>query len=198
MRLAYGPEAPVEDSEVLAALPPVEAPPAARRSEPVTAEQPPARWVRTYINDHRAGAVVGLALTRRCRGENRAAALGETLADIEAEIEADASTLEQVAARLGIRPDPVKLLIARVGELAGRLKLNGRLTGYSPGSRVLELEGLLAGIDAKHSLWRALGRAKSPALREFDFDALADRAVSQRERLRRHHDDAAREMLVLT
>ena len=39
---------------------------------------------------------------------------------------------------------------------SGRLKPNGQLTGYSPLSRLVELEGLSLGITGKLGLWRAL------------------------------------------
>ena len=39
---------------------------------------------------------------------------------------------------------------------SGRLKPNGQLTGYSPLSRVVELEGLALGITGKLALWKAL------------------------------------------
>ena len=44
------------------------------------------------------------------------------------------------------KPDRLKVAGAWAGEKAGRLKLNGHLTGYSPQSRVIELEGLVVGV----------------------------------------------------
>jgi hypothetical protein len=79
-----------------------------------------------------------------------------------------------------------------VAELVGRLKLNGRLTSYSPTSRLLEIEALLAGIDAKRSLWRALDAAGISPPPGVDFARLADRAEDQRRRLLPHHAAAAR------
>lgn len=43
-----------------------------------------------------------------------------------------------------------------------RLKLNGRLRGYSPLSRLLELEMLHIGITGKLELWQALQRTCLP------------------------------------
>jgi len=63
------------------------------------------------------------------------------------DLEADAATLTAVAERLSVSDDPIKRVVARGGELVARLKTNGRLNTYSPLSRLLELEMLLAGID---------------------------------------------------
>ena len=47
---------------------------------------------------------------------------------------------------LGARVDRLKAAAAWGGEKLGRLKLNGQLRGYSPLSRVVELEGLALGV----------------------------------------------------
>jgi hypothetical protein len=75
--------------------------------------------------------------------------------------------------------------------VAIRLKLNGWMVGYSPLSRLLELEMLLAGIDAKRSLWRSLAAAALPELHDVDLDLLTRRASQQRERMVGHHEQAA-------
>jgi hypothetical protein len=64
--------------------------------------------------------------------------------------------------------DKVKNIAAWGIEKVGRLKLNGQLTGYSPLSRVVELEGLLAGIAGKRgsgsrcSRWPPASPASTP------------------------------------
>jgi len=151
------------------------------------------RYLGIYINDHRAGGAAGLALARRCLSENEHSALGETLRHIVDEIAQDVDTLINVRRSLALKDDRLKRVIARVGERLSRFKLNGRLRGYSPLSRLLEIEALLAGIDAKRSLWLALHQRDSSAcLAGFDLPALARRAEDQRERLRPHHLEAAR------
>ena len=47
---------------------------------------------------------------------------------------------------------------AKVAEKIGRLKPNDQLTGYSPLSRVLELEGLRSGVQGKLGLWDSLAQ----------------------------------------
>jgi hypothetical protein len=107
------------------------------------------------------------------------------------QLEADATTLDDVARVLGVRGDPFKIGAARAGEMLGRLKFNGQLRGYSPLSRVLELEGLMAGIEAKRQLWKALKAAHRPELADFDFTTLATQAGEQRDHLKAHHRLAA-------
>src|SRR6478609_5185073 len=101
------------------------------------------RYLAIYLNDHLAGAALGVELARRLRSSNQGdREMGEPLARICAEIEADRETLVGLMERLGVARKPLKPALARVGERLGRLKLNGQLRGYSPLSWVLELEVL--------------------------------------------------------
>ena len=80
-----------------------------------------------------------------------------------------------------------------LAEKAGRLKPNGRLIGYSALGRLLELEALSGGVNAKLGLWRALRRTAQaePRLDEEFLDQLIARAESQLERLARLQGRAA-------
>src|SRR4051794_39799074 len=97
-------------------------------------------------------------------------------------------------AALGIPRSPLKRAVGWSGEKLGRLKLNGQLAGYSPLSRLLELEGLAAGIRAKEAMWLSLAElaAADTRLARVDPGRLAERARSQRERLEPHRLAAAR------
>lgn len=149
------------------------------------------RFLAIYLNDHLAGSVVGVELCRRARASNEGSELGEALAEICAEIEADRETLRRLMDRLGVGESRVKPAGAWLAEKLGRLKLNGQLHGYSPLSRVVELEALETGVAGKAMLWRALGRTYGDRLEGFDFEALAARAESQGQRLETHRRDAA-------
>ena len=154
------------------------------------------RLLGLYLNDHLAGAALGVELARRLRSSNRDdAEFGEPLAGICAEIEADRETLVRLTERLGTRRDPVKPLLARAAERLGRLKLNGQLRGYSPLSRMLELELLSSGIGGKVQLWNALEERFGDSLGGFDFHALAERADRQGQRVEDLHLSAARRAL---
>ena len=138
-----------------------------------------------YLNDHLAGATFGLELARRVRGANRGNEFGALLAELEAEIEEDRAMLERIFDRLGVPRDQAKTAVAWFAEKAGRLKRNGRLVGYSPLSRLLELEALSGGVNAKLGLWRALRAtaANEPRLDPDELDRLVARAEAQLERL---------------
>jgi len=140
-----------------------------------------------YLNDHLAGAALGLELVRRTARENKDSALGSFLADVLLpEIEEDRRTLQRLMGQIGIAPSRPKVAAAWLAEKLARLKLNGELWRYSPLSRLVELEGLAVGIEGKRALWLALEAARLDGLRGFDFQALAERAEFQRSRLEEH------------
>ena len=96
-----------------------------------------------YLNDHLAGSTVGVELARRAAANNRKSAYGRFLEQLAAEIREDRETLLDIMRSLGVGIDRVKVSAAWAAEKLGRLKLNGRLLGYSPLSRLvglLELE----------------------------------------------------------
>jgi hypothetical protein len=145
-----------------------------------------------YLNDHLAGATGGVELARRVRASNRDDdEFAKPLSEICTEIEADRETLVGLMDHLEIRRDPVKPAAAWAVEKLGRLKLNGQLTGYSPLSRQVELEGLLIGITGKEQMWMVLARTLGPRIGEFDFVQLAERAEHQRDVVRELHLQAA-------
>jgi hypothetical protein len=151
--------------------------------------------LRIFLQDHFAASTAGLELVRRARGANEGTDFGAPLARLADEIEADRRALEGVLEDLGFGPDRSKNLGAWAGEKVGRLKLNGQLTGYSPLSRVLELEGLIAGISAKLSLWRILVEvaAEEPRLDADHLQRLIDRGEEQRRTAEELRTRAARE-----
>lgn len=156
----------------------------------------PNRLLAIYLNDHLAAATLGVELARRLRSSNRGdAEFGDPLARICAEVEEDQSTLIRLMQRLNVDRSPVKPALARIAERLGRLKLNGQLRGYSPLSRVVELEGLATGIGAKLQLWNALEQSYGESLDGFDFHTLAERADSQGQRVEDLHLAAAQRAL---
>jgi hypothetical protein len=153
------------------------------------------KLLRIYLQDHLAGATGGLELARRARGANEGTPYGELLAKITDDIEADRRSLESLMDDLGFGADRAKNLVFWAGEKAGRLKLNGQLTGYSPLSRVVELEGLITGVNAKLSLWRTLREVAEP-VPELEADRLGrliDRAEEQLATLHELRSRAGRE-----
>ncbi len=137
----------------------------------------------TYLNDHLAGSTAGVELARRARGANEGTELGAFLSALVEEIDEDRDTLREVMRAVGAREDRIKVKLGWMAEKVGRLKPNGQLTGYSPLSRVVELEGLSLGVEGKRSLWRLLRALEDPRLAGFDFEELIARAERQRKGL---------------
>jgi hypothetical protein len=151
------------------------------------------RLLAIYLNDHLAAATGGLELVRRAARSNEGSPLGEFLAELAVEIEEDRDQLRKLMAELGIREDRIKVAAGWSGEKLGRLKLNGRLRGYSPLSRVVEIEGLQIGVNAKLEMWRTVGRVAGAKARRVDLERLAKRAERQRRQLAARHKTAAAE-----
>jgi hypothetical protein len=144
-----------------------------------------------------AGAKAGLELARRAADRNEGTRYGKQLAELRAEIEKDREILSEVMASLGIRVNPDKQGSAWLAERIGRLKLNGRIVGYSPLSRLVEIEGLVVGVSGKLELWRSLRATmgSDTRLQGVDLTEMINRAEAQRKRLESIHEQAARDAL---
>jgi hypothetical protein len=138
-----------------------------------------------YLNDHLAGATLGVELARRLMRSNGPSDYGPSLARLAGEIEEDRSSLVSIMGRLDVREDKVKVAAGWAAEKLGRLKLNGRVRGYSPLSRLTELEMLMLGVAGKLALWRSL-HLLSPGESRLDrgeLERLIERAEAQRQEL---------------
>ncbi len=137
-----------------------------------------------YLNDHLAGATVGVELARRTARSATGADAG-TLQRFAAEVAEDRDALLHMMTVLSIPVRSYKVCAAWLGEKAGRLKLNGRLLTHSPLSSLEELEMLRLGVEGKASGWRTL-RAAAQADSRLDsghLDELLSRARSQADLL---------------
>jgi hypothetical protein len=139
--------------------------------------------LKTYLQDHHAGATVGVELARRAAGSNSGNEYGPELERLAAEIAEDREALERAMELLEVKPSTVKDAAGWTAEKFGRLKPNNSLLSYSPLSRVVELEGLVIGVTGKLSLWEALRETLGERLEEVDFGVLAERASEQRATL---------------
>jgi hypothetical protein len=141
-----------------------------------------------YLRDHLAISTAGLELAKRTQHANRRHAdFGAPLATVRDELEADRLTLLELMRRLGVEPDRVKEAAAWSAEKLGRLKLNGRLTGYSPLSRVLELEALAMALAGQRRQWEALGRIPGARLDGVDVARMLARTDEQAARVGQLH-----------
>lgn len=155
------------------------------------------KLLRIYLQDHLAGATGGVELARRARGATQGTTYGDALANLAGEIEDDRRALESIMKDLGFGADRAKNAAFWAAEKAGRLKLNGQLTGSSPLSRLTEIEGLLAGINGKLSLWHSLLEiaAGEPRLDAGRLTGLLERGRAQLATVEELRDRAARDAL---
>jgi hypothetical protein len=112
------------------------------------------------------------------------------------QIRGDRQALAEIRRHLHSEGGTLKKAVALIGERLSRLKLNGRITRYSPLSRVLELEALISGVSAKHRLWVTLQAFDKGdgRLVDFDLEELKARASSQVSLLSAIHDAAVEEV----
>lgn len=145
------------------------------------------RLLAIYVQDHFAAATMGLELARRLADRNRDdAEFGPPLATVRDEIAEDREILQALMRQLEIPPSRVKAVTSWLAEKAARTKLNGQITGYSPLSRMIELEGLSIGIAGKGRMWKVFTQQLG-AVPGFDFAELAARADAQRAVVERLH-----------
>jgi hypothetical protein len=146
-----------------------------------------------YLNDHLAGSTGALELARRSMQANRGNEFGVFLERLRTEILEDRRVVEDLMDRLGIPRRAYKRAGAWLGEKVGRLKPNGSVRGYSPLSRVVELESLTLGVTGKLSLWQILSELPSEGpLAELDLGRYEERAREQLAGLEHHRRMAAR------
>lgn len=148
-----------------------------------------------YMNDQLALGVLWREIARRCARSNHGTETGAAAGRVADAIAADVATFERIMRELGVPKTHAKPVLAMAGERLGRLKLNGRLRGYSPLSRFEELDVLVMGIDGKVVLWQNLRDLAGLGARlpDVDFDELIARARRQRAELESHHAQAGRE-----
>jgi hypothetical protein len=108
----------------------------------------------------------------------------------------DRAALVAVMRALRVPPSRLENGAAWLAEKLGRLKLNGRVATYSPLSRVVELEGLLALNVVRRRLWSALGGTTThPVLAAAHPAEREARAAVSAEALSELHSRAARAAL---
>jgi hypothetical protein len=154
------------------------------------------RYLAIYLNDHLAGATVGLELIRRMVKEHDGD-LAAFAARLAREIEQDYRALADIMRELGVPQSRPKVAAAWAAEKLGRLKPNGHLTQRSPLTPLVELDGTAAGIAGKRSLWLALREVADEPLHA-RLDELVARADAQLAELEPHRLEAARRAAAAT
>ncbi|HWH43331.1 MAG TPA: hypothetical protein VNT32_01235 [Thermoleophilaceae bacterium] len=146
--------------------------------------------IAIYLRDHSAIAAGGVALAQRAAANGEGTDFGRCAESLVSELERHDEAMLAVLRAIGARPSRLKRAGARLGERAGRLKLNGRVVSGSPLSPVTEAEGLLAVLGAHLLAWSALERLGDGALPAgVDAGALATSARESIAGVERHRLD---------
>ncbi|MEU6093083.1 hypothetical protein ABZ865_41310 [Streptomyces sp. NPDC047085] len=134
-----------------------------------------------YLNDHLAGATLGVGLARRVARRYRRSGRSADLEQIAEEIAQDRQALLSIMDDLGVTASRYKMCAGWAAERVRRLKPNAVLHRKSGLDTVMELETLRLGVEGKSLLWLMLlplapGR---PDLDESQLKDLLDRAHRQ-------------------
>ena len=103
-----------------------------------------------YLNDHLAGSTAGLELARRGAEPGTRDAPGDFPGRLGRGDRGGPEGSSESWSGSGW-PRTASRSPAAGRRKTGRLKLNGRITGYSPLSRLVEVEGLLIGVYGKRA-----------------------------------------------
>ncbi|MGW7333974.1 hypothetical protein ACWGIU_36320, partial [Streptomyces sp. NPDC054840] len=158
-------------------------------SHPSSASPPDAqRLLAIYLNDHLAAVGSGVSLARRTARAHRGTPAGPPLAELAGQIAEDRESLREFMTALDVPARWPRVLMGRLAEKVGRVKLNGRLVSRSPLSDVLEMEAMRIGVEGKALLWQSLGVLA-------DTHPHLDRAAVERLLSRARHQAAVLEGL---
>jgi hypothetical protein len=136
-----------------------------------------------YLNDHLAILTAGVQLVGRSAGSNEDEALGALLEDTRIRFEGDRDIVNSLFDHMGLRRDRAKVAAGWSAEKLGRLKLNGQIRGYSPLSRVTELEALSTIAHGNAAAFRALDGSDVETGAPRDLGELARLNEELRDRL---------------
>jgi hypothetical protein len=153
------------------------------------------KYLGIYLNDHLAMFSANHELVERSLASNEGSDLGKALRELLASLEEDRRTLESLMAEREVTPSRVKEAGAWLAERVGRLKLNGQITGYSPLSRLVEVEGIGLALEAKRAFWSTLSEVGIQQAGGADTAELAARTKEWIDRLQPHLRAAGREAL---
>lgn len=153
--------------------------------------------LRTYLNDHLAGASAAVWTLVRLAADHSGGELGQPLANLRDQVAMDRDTLRDVVGELPGRESPWKRALGAVVAVAAW----GR--NLMPGSRPTpaeELEALAIGVWGKRLLWGTMTRVaeRDPRFAELEVEELTERAEEQEKELLRLRDRFLDETFGLT
>jgi hypothetical protein len=143
--------------------------------------------IDVYLNDHLAGAMLGVDLASQIEAQNRGTALGELMASLAPQIEQDRQTLIELMRQMDSSSNPVKQATAWIAEKASRAKFSGMTSGEPELGTFMSLETLALGVQGKACMWTALKQVadQHPPIASMNLDELIHRAHSQQDALER-------------
>ena len=155
-------------------------------------------FLAIYLNDHLAGAAAGVGRSRALAQAHRGRPEEERLRRLADEIAADRGALLSIMASLGVPVRHYKSIALSVAEMAGRLKLNGRLRERSPLTDLVEYEFLRLAVEGKAAGWRTLLTIadRTPELDAAELEKLHDRAQAQIDLLEDLRKSAVKEVFI--
>ena len=133
----------------------------------------------TYLEDHKAGAGLAIALLNKMKAGSNDKSLGQFAASVLIDVEEDEETLQNLARKVGTGSNMMKEAAAWVSEKASRVKFGAGTSGDFNTFEALEF--LALGIQGKLHLWYALQvvAVTDARLRGLDFENLIARASQQ-------------------
>jgi hypothetical protein len=147
-----------------------------------------------YLQTHEGAAAAGSQFFRRVAQSHRGRPWADEINQLSREVSEDLQSLRRLMRKESVARNLLLDAAMQAGELAGRLKPNGRIVRRSPLSDLVEVEGLLDAVRAKAAGWQAL-LAADPARFAAEVQPLALRADSQIDRLLEIHRTVAADVL---
>lgn len=141
-----------------------------------------------YLSDHFTGATAGLERMELLAGTAQDTPFYAELAEATEQLRAERELYRDLLNALGVPRRRYRQAAAWLGEKAGRLKLNGRVTHRSPMTTVLEAELMRSAIMGKIGGWQTLREhAAELGLDAARLDELTAQARAQVELFDRFH-----------
>lgn len=140
--------------------------------------------LRTYLNDHLAGATGALQLLEHMAGSAESPADKQFFVNLHAEVSEDRDILAGLIEKTGKQPSGLRQAGGWIAAKVGQLKLAVDTPAAGTLDYLEALEVLCVGILGKRALWRALRTvADLPELQGLDFPQLEARALDQHDRV---------------
>lgn len=151
-----------------------------------------------YLQHHWVASTASVALFRRVARSHADPDAAAEIRDLAVEVAADRESLRVVMESVDVRPSAVGGAAARLGEVLGRFKPNGRVLSRSPLTDVVELEALRLAATTKRAGFEVLRAAadEEPRLDAFALDRLVERADEHLRTLERLHVLVSRDRMV--